>query len=284
MKTALKISILANLVLLAGLTFVQTRPPASPTIAVASANPHRLPPARISTVAATPAAPLAQPEPFHWSQLESPDYNTYVQNLRRIGCPEATLQAIVAADVDSVYRERNDDLRQKLADYEQLSWEDRLKAYNAKKAWLAELQNLPAAKKSEIDSLLAAPASLAPSSSEAMLAVTSPGTSSMYAGAASVALPTFVRRHDTPPAPELPLVYHDVDLSALNFNDQQIQAVNELRQAFLEEIGGPNQDPADPEYLQRWLKAQTDVDNLAKGMLGIMPWQTYQIAVANQSR
>ena len=284
MKTALKISFLVNLVLLAGLVSMRTGREVSPAPMVAGGNPDREQPIRIAALVAPPAKQLAQPEPFHWSQLESSDYNTYVKNLRRIGCPEATLQAIVAADVDSVYRERNDDLRQKLAGYEQLSWEDKLKAYNAKQAWLAELQTLPAAKKSQMDNLLATPAGSAPASVQATVAAASSGTPTVFPGTAPLATSTLVQHHDTQPIPELPLVYHDVDLSTLNFNEQQIQTVHELRQTFVEEIGGPNQDPADPDYLQRWLKAQSDVDNLAKGMLGVMPWQTYQIAVMNQSR
>ncbi len=277
MKTTLKISILMNLVLLAGLVSMRTSREVGLAPMVVDDNAVCEQPPQIAALVAPPAKQLAQPEPLYWSQLESSDYQTYVKNLRRIGCPEATLRAIVAADVDSVYQERNDDLRQKLSGYEQLSWEDKLKAYNAKQAWLAELQTLPAVKKSQMDNLLAAPAGSAPASVQATLAAASSGTAPLVTS-------TLVQRHDTQPIPELPLVYHDVDLSALNLNEQQIQTVHELRQTFVEAIGGPNQDPADPDYLQRWLKAQSDVDNLAKGMLGVMPWQTYQIAVMNQSR
>lgn len=38
---------------------------------------------------------------FHWRQIESEDYAIYIANLRRIGCPEATVRDIVVADVRS---------------------------------------------------------------------------------------------------------------------------------------------------------------------------------------
>ena len=42
-------------------------------------------------------------EPFHWSQIEAQDYQTYIENLRRIGCPEETIQDLVKRDLDQHY-------------------------------------------------------------------------------------------------------------------------------------------------------------------------------------
>jgi len=42
---------------------------------------------------------------FDWSQVESEDYTTYIENLRRIGCPEETIRDIIVADVDDLYRQ-----------------------------------------------------------------------------------------------------------------------------------------------------------------------------------
>jgi hypothetical protein len=41
-----------------------------------------------------PAAPNND-ERFHWSQLESDDFSKYIANLRRIGCPEPIITAII---------------------------------------------------------------------------------------------------------------------------------------------------------------------------------------------
>lgn len=49
----------------------------------------------------TPAA-----TPFHWRQLESEDYRTYIQRLRSIGCPEQTIRDIIIADVEKLMAPR----------------------------------------------------------------------------------------------------------------------------------------------------------------------------------
>jgi LysM repeat protein len=41
-----------------------------------------------------------------WQDIESPDFATYVANLRQIGCPEQTIRDILIADVNSVYSRR----------------------------------------------------------------------------------------------------------------------------------------------------------------------------------
>jgi len=50
-----------------------------------------LPSVRVSS---GPVAPS-----FHWSQLESTDYATYIANLRAAGCPEQTIRDIISADL-----------------------------------------------------------------------------------------------------------------------------------------------------------------------------------------
>ena len=43
---------------------------------------------------------------FTWQELESPDYQAYVTNLREIGCPEQTIRDIIIADVNQNYAQR----------------------------------------------------------------------------------------------------------------------------------------------------------------------------------
>ncbi|MDP6753940.1 MAG: hypothetical protein QGF56_09655, partial [Verrucomicrobiota bacterium] len=52
-------------------------------------------------------------EPFHWSQIEAADYQTYVENLRRIGCPEETIRDLVKQDLDKAYDQRKADILNK---------------------------------------------------------------------------------------------------------------------------------------------------------------------------
>ncbi len=56
------------------------------------------PPPSIHTT--RPEGELANaPSTFDWRSVESPDYRTYLQNLRAIGCPDQTVRDIVTADV-----------------------------------------------------------------------------------------------------------------------------------------------------------------------------------------
>lgn len=43
---------------------------------------------------------------FTWSEVESPDYPTYIANLRDIGCPEQTIRDIIIADVNALFARR----------------------------------------------------------------------------------------------------------------------------------------------------------------------------------
>jgi len=66
----------------------------------------------------------------------------------------------------------------------------------------------------------------------------------------------------------MPLVFQNVDLDALKLQDGQREGIEELRQMFLAELGGTNQDPNDPAYYERWKKAQSQVDSMLPGMIG----------------
>jgi len=43
---------------------------------------------------------------FSWHEVESPDYPSYIANLREIGCPEQTIRDIIIADVNALYSRR----------------------------------------------------------------------------------------------------------------------------------------------------------------------------------
>jgi hypothetical protein len=60
-------------------------------------------------IAAVRPYTLSAPAPgkaFHWSQVESSDYDTYITKLRAIGCPEQTVRDIIVADVNQLFAPR----------------------------------------------------------------------------------------------------------------------------------------------------------------------------------
>ncbi|MDB6041287.1 MAG: Peptidoglycan-binding LysM, partial [Verrucomicrobiales bacterium] len=44
---------------------------------------------------------------FNWSDVESDNYQTYIANLKSIGCPPATIRDIIVADVNQLYARRS---------------------------------------------------------------------------------------------------------------------------------------------------------------------------------
>ena len=102
----LVISLVANLVCLGGLvwslTKVQSPPPQS---LQAASTPGAVTKSRRLDARVTERV-VREAEPFHWSQIESDDYQTYVENLRSIGCPEETIRDLVKQDLDKFYDQR----------------------------------------------------------------------------------------------------------------------------------------------------------------------------------
>jgi len=49
---------------------------------------------------------VARRLPFTWQQIESPDFATFISNLRLVGCPEQTIRDIIIAEVNAVFAQR----------------------------------------------------------------------------------------------------------------------------------------------------------------------------------
>ena len=59
-----------------------------------------------SVVTRTKPLVVVRKQSFSWNEVESPDYLTYIGNLREIGCPEQTIRDLVIADVDQLYDQK----------------------------------------------------------------------------------------------------------------------------------------------------------------------------------
>ncbi len=194
--------------------------------------------------------PGGDSRPFHWSQLYSSDYHVYVKKLRAIGCPEPTLRAIVTADVDSVYQIITSRLEHTLAGLATNSWSAQLASANSEAALRVALQKIPGEQAAKIADLLG----LKPVSTVNKV------TSTL----------------DIPLTP--PLALQDLDLTALNLNAEQKQIIADVREDFLQKIGGAHQDTNDPAYRARWKQAQADADNMLEAELGSNLYSHYQLA------
>jgi hypothetical protein len=63
-------------------------------------------PAEQSSNALTVAPVSGVTNRFHWRQLESTNYDTFVANLRAVGCPEKTIRDIILAGVEKLFAAR----------------------------------------------------------------------------------------------------------------------------------------------------------------------------------
>jgi hypothetical protein len=190
--------------------------------------------------------------PFQWAQIESTDYRTYVANLRGIGCPERTIRDIIIADVNGLYFAR----REKLRRSELAAGSSNLVSPSVLAARLQELQ---AEETAVIETLL------------------DPRQAS--GRSAAFAVTSFRDRGKIPEesAVIMPLVFQTVASESLKPDEQQLRVLAGLRQRFQEEIGGPNQDPNDSAYRERWQAAQRTCDELVQALLGGEFYVNYQL-------
>lgn len=102
--------------------------------------------------------------------------------------------------------------------------------------------------------------------------------------AAQASVPAPVQRDRSQAQPILmPLVFQPVDLAKLKLNHEQAQAIGDLQQKFLDEIGGAGQDLNDPAYLKKWLSSQPEIDSDLRAMIGVTAFQDYQIEAVDQA-
>jgi hypothetical protein len=305
MKTTLKISFLLNLGLLVGVILLWSRGQNFVSASIPPVVPATPPPASVVSTPAPPVAARPEPPPFRWRQLYAKDYHEYVKNLRAIGCPEPAIRALVTADVNDAYRQRSIELEQKLDDLSHSSWSVQLSSYNEQQALITKMQELPAEKAAIINDLLGLQTAAArplsatastsqPSSGDALSAArqkqayaaannqasrsagkiastagSEPGSTSAAEGASDQAASFSRLLGKLPPPPKsaaLPLVFQPVDAATLNLSESQLQAVNDLRQEFINTVSDPSGDstpnPNDPAYQEKWQEAQFHSDEM----------------------
>ncbi len=97
-RVLLILSLAANLVLAIVWLFALSRP---------ANNSPAPPPTTVSPESAQIKTNIVfRRQFFLWSELESPNYATYIANLRSIACPEQTIRDIIIADVNALYARR----------------------------------------------------------------------------------------------------------------------------------------------------------------------------------
>ena len=92
-----------NLVLLGVLGYGWLRSSETPEVAPQPEEPAA---PVVQTVTVTNVEREVITNQFHWAQIESEDYRSYIARLRSIGCPDQTIVDIIIADLDKVLAPR----------------------------------------------------------------------------------------------------------------------------------------------------------------------------------
>ncbi len=98
--SVLMVSMGLNLVLAVGMVWSWCREPVVRTVSVST------PAQRAAPAPQKAASTFSQRPPFQWRELESPDFATFIKNLRGIGCPEPTIRDIVSGELTEIYEQK----------------------------------------------------------------------------------------------------------------------------------------------------------------------------------
>ena len=264
MKSTLKISISLNLVLIGGLLYFLANQQRIESAGAARSLIETAPTAQAADIPTV--APLVReiPKPFRWSQLVcSNDYRIYIANLRAIGCPEPTIRDIVAGDAGHAFAFKRAAL--KLDGSGTGTW-SRLHEVQLVADLLGEQPvitgNINLAK---IDGGRAQPMS------EPATEIAQARTETQ---AEQTKQPNPAFAH--PANPVYPLAFRQADLAALGFGAAEKTAIDQVREQFVQDVGGTGQNPDDPAYLARWQTAQANADDMLRGALGSQAFMAFQ--------
>ncbi len=216
--------------------------------------------------AATPAVASDSSSPFHWSQIESPDYPTFIANLRGIGCPEHTIRHLVDGELQLILAEKLAAQASPQANVSQPTF-DQLEAER-----LALLDHL-----------------LQPAASPSPLPAPATGTATASAdgtGSTPTAAPTANAAASPPPAltESIPAAFlvgdaeggiSDGQLSTIvtdsRLSPEDADQLNRLRQDFKAAVlpDGPSAAAPDSrDYFRRWRRAQRESDDRFSSLYG----------------
>lgn len=230
---------------------------------------------------------------FHWSQLESSNnYYAYIANLRAAGCPEATVEDIVRGDTARAFalkrrelglsssgdgpwsRHQEDNLVDELLHGSSLPTNSQPLTQPSHLAKAAPTEELSRQQPTITSHSTIQPNNLATGGAPAKVPARAIENTWQKLKSRKTGLASAV-------PPRYPLVMQNVNWDSAGLTAGQKATVQQLRQQFIQAVGGAGQNPNDPSYLKRWRQAQPQSDLLFKAMLGITAWQNFQLMAAD---
>ena len=66
--------------------------------------------------------------------------------------------------------------------------------------------------------------------------------------------------------------------SSIQLTDAQKAILQDIQKDFVEAVGGPDQNPSDPAYRDRWVTAVSESDDRLRSMIGWEGFNEWQIS------
>jgi len=231
-------------------------PPPTPTMVKAA---EQVKPARQDpTLSALKAAP------FHWRQLDAPDFPTFVKNLRAIGCPEATIHDIIQGELSEVYATKRQEIEREIAaapSQSRAPLEQQLKQLSAEEtAMLSATMNGSASQATPANH--AAAATQTTSSVQGQMPAAAPA-----AKTASTLTPVAFLAGNDPNQPTTAGTLAPTPTDP-RLNAATAGVISQMRSDFATSLQNVTADPSSQVYRQRWMTAQRASDEQFSSMFG----------------
>jgi len=210
-----------------------------------SSSPH------VRDEAPATAPPPPKPAVFNWSQLEAPDFATYIVNLRRAGCPEATIRHLIEPELHAVFEARRQNA------------DGHVSADEEAATLTALLGTSPPSQASASTPAETPPAPLNPSQA------VSPSTAPLAASAfESLSVPAAFLVGDAAGDSVLRDDGLSITPTDTTLAPETRQTLSDMRRHFGDQVASIGSDPTSREFYLQWLKAQRASDDYFSALYG----------------
>lgn len=247
-------------------------------------------------------SPVPATQPFHWRQIDSSDFPTFVSNLRSIGCPESIIRDILKGELTEIYAEK-----EKAAVVPAVQNEVRPNPSSAASAGSLPRQTLlevraerdqtlaallaPAGPVKRTDSLairdgqpaaIDLPNSVSPqNTAQPQVVQQTQASAPVYPVFASHVLGS-TNSSSTSPKTGTEPIGAGASPTAAPVSAAEQMALEKIQNDFVQAVGGTDQDPTDPAYLEQWKAAQQVSDDQYKKFFGGRAYVRRQIEEARR--
>lgn len=212
---------------------------------------------------------------FHWSDVESEDYSVFISRLRDVGCPESTIRDIVKGEMTANSASKRKQLEQQIL--HSSGWAPPV-GMTRQSFLAAQYRKLDKEVETMTNAVIGSVSSS--HSNEGATTNSTPQQSARYpmvlGGINFQPTPQPNSNGTTTPnsatSSRLGGAPAYVSPGVISATPEQIASIKEIQQKFVSDVGGPYQDPTDPQYEEKWNSAQWVSDQIFKARFG---WAAY---------